>query len=156
MNIPEAIAVGLPDRSLAVNMSTNYFAGYPQWPELLLRLGIIGASLLMLLSIAALCLERRGDGVLPILRGIAGILLVVLAASLISHAFHPSVWSRIAETINEHSKVQPAVITADILDAFERAPLIVAGMVFCGGQILLNWMPRKLPAAQSEPNRAAA
>jgi hypothetical protein len=156
MNVPEAIAVGLPDRSLAVNMATNYFAGYPQWPELLLRLGVIGASLLTVLSIAALCLDRRGDGVIPILRGIAGILLVVFAASLVSHAFHPSVWSRIAEKMNEHGKPQPVVIVADFLDAFERAPLILAAAVFCGGQILLNWMPRKLPAAENEPDRVAA
>jgi hypothetical protein len=58
--------------------------------------------------------------------------------------------------MNEHGKPQPAVIVADFLDAFERAPLILSAAVFCGGQILLNWMPRKSPAAQSEPNRVAA
>jgi Protein kinase domain len=156
MNIPEAIAVGLPNGSLRANLSTNYFSGYPQWPELLLRLGFVSAGLLTLLGVASLCLARRGDGALHTLRGIAGVLLLIFSASMISHAFHPSVWTAMAERINAHGTTQPAPLVADFINAFERGPLIMAGVIFCGGQVLLNWMPRKLPATQIEPNRAAA
>jgi hypothetical protein len=156
MNVPEAITVGLPNWSLNQELSTNYFAGYPTWPTLLLRLGSACAFLLMLASIGTLCLARRDDGVMHILRGIAGILLLVFAASTISHAFHPSAWTRIAMRINGPGKAQPGVILADVLDAFERGPLILAGVIFCGGQILLNWVPRRMPAPQVEPNRVAA
>ncbi len=156
MNIPEAIAVGLPNGSLRTDLSTNLFAGYPQWPELLLRLGFIGASLLSILSIASLCLARRHDGGLHIVRGVSGATLLIFSAAMISHAFHPSVWTSIAERMSAHGTTQPAPMIADFLDAFERRPLIMAGIIFCGGQVLLNWMPRKTTAAQVEPTRAAA
>jgi hypothetical protein len=156
MNVPDAISVGLPSWSVTHELTRNYFVGYPAWPALLLKLGTVGAVVASVMSALMLSLDRRDQGMFHILCGIGGILLVVLGACLVAHAFHPSVWDRLSTLVNSPGQPQPAAIVADVLDAFERGPLILAAATFCGGMILLNCCGRKLPSAPVEMNRAAA
>jgi hypothetical protein len=138
LNLSEAIAAGLPEPRVAADLNKRVFPDYPAWPELLQRLGQSGAVVLSLLGLLALALARRRAGVGHLLRGVIGALMLVGSAAMISRAFHPSVWTEVAELANTH---RPTAAVARFTDAFERGPLIACGVMFLMSQIFLSWPP---------------
>jgi hypothetical protein len=154
LNVPEALSVGLPDQSFTNELNHRVFAGYPDWPALLLRLDRAAATLLLLLGIAAMTLGRRAGGATHIFRGLFGIGALVTAIALLGKAFYVATWSQIADELTTHHAV---AAVARFLDGFDRAPLILAGVFFIFSQVLLAWPPRKReqPAAPAAPAAAA-
>ena len=156
LEFPQALAAGVPDPSLTRELNNDLFNGYPAWPQLLERLATFTTVLLAILALLATLVARRRCGIAHLLRGLAGITLIMTAALPLEGSFltrrnvlHP--WAVVAEHIDRNA---PAAAVAALVDAFEAPVLLLAALWFVTGVVVLLWPAREAaasPAATTTP-----
>jgi hypothetical protein len=148
IDLPKALSVGLPDTHTLRTLDREIFPGYPQWPELLLRIGILITSMLTILTLAACATARRRGGILHVLRGILGISTLLVSIALVGAAFSRNGWWNVAEQVHlQHA----AAALAAFMDGFNPRALLLAAVTFMIATVLLAW-----PTAVADRNVATS
>jgi len=139
LDVPEALSMGLPDAHTLRTLDQQIFPGYPQWPALLLRVGIVLSGVLAMLALAACATARRRGGMLHVARGVLGIATMLVSVALIGAAFSRNAWWEVADKVHLN---QHAAALAAFLDRFDPRVLLLAAAAFIVATVLLVWPAR--------------
>ncbi|HEX8525102.1 MAG TPA: serine/threonine-protein kinase [Tepidisphaeraceae bacterium] len=140
IDVPRAIAAGIPDQSLRRSFAAT-FSDYPEWPMLLTRLGTFAAAIFAFVAVGLAILARRQAGAYHILRGVLGSLLMLLAAILLNPAFRSFPWDEIGHLLGRN---RSTAALAAAIDGISAPPLVMALCVLLLSATLLAW-PRPAP-----------
>jgi hypothetical protein len=140
LDLPGAVAAGLPDRALA-NELNNLF-GYSQWPSLVFKLGVIAVPSIALLATIFLVAARRQAEFLHILRAVVGVAGLLLVCPIVYESLYwmrRQGWEPIASMIADN-RIGPALET--FIDRIDGA-VVMAPILFLVSFIVLAWPPRR-------------
>jgi hypothetical protein len=138
LDLPQAIALDLPDHRVAADIRRHLFGDFQNWPELARQLLYGVATLLTMLAVGFTMLARRHTSFFHILRGMIGIAGLILAITVLTSDFNAQyVWSSVAVEMNRH-QAAPAV------DAFLR-PFRNPGPIIAAGICLVSFLILSLP-----------
>ena len=140
LDLPRAVAMGLPDPNTARQIREAFFGDFPNWPRLMQQ--ILGAVALVLgtLAIGTMILSRRKTTILHALRGIAGIGGLLLAIALLTVDFRSEqTWGQVSQWVRLDQ-------TGPAMDAFLEqfrtpAPIVSAGI--CLVSLLILSVPAR-------------
>ncbi len=135
LRLPEAAVAGLPDPGLARELEKEF--GYPQWPGLVERIGVLLMGTFAFISAAMLVAARRHDGAKHVSRAIVGIIGVVVAVCPLLHETFANVcWQTVAALVNDR---KGAMALESVLNSVNTTGAVIGGMVLLISIILLSW-----------------
>jgi hypothetical protein len=140
LNIPAAIAVGLPDATVAHNFSRDFFGDFQGWPLLMVQILWGVATFLTILSIGMLMLARRHTTVPHLLRGFVGVAGLLAAVVVLCAGFSGQVWNNVAANVQMHQQGQA-------MDAFLQ-PFRNHGPIVAAGICLVSFLILSIPSCR--------
>jgi hypothetical protein len=148
LHLPYFVAAGFPEPEISIEMEK--FFGYPEWPELVMRFGMIAMVILLLIASVFVIIGRRHLGASHLLRAVLGLAGFVFAVTMFSDALSRS--SRYSEEVvrmlNSH-QIGPAL---DKLLRFSNTEAaITAGVIFLASVVILAWPARRKKTVLSQP-----
>lgn len=147
LDIPGAIQAGVFGEEAAREISRELFNGYPRWPLLVNRLGIVLAALLTLAAVAFQIPARRPSGAMHILRGVLGTGLLLFTAPVLNEAYHGYRWNTDGgwKAVAQLSLTEQFAGALDqFLSYFQGPPTLIACLMFIAALFLLGWPARRV------------
>ncbi len=138
LHLPHFVAAGWLNTSLA--SEAEQFFGYPQWPELVLRLGTITTVVLLLLAAVFMVIGRRHLGIRHLMRAIFGLGALFFAIMLFTEGIEGYPFGKVQESLNS-GQIGPAF--ERLLDCCTGEEAIFAAFIFLVSIIILAWPPRR-------------
>jgi hypothetical protein len=137
-DVPDFIAAGLADPSLAIHLQRDVF-GTAEWPAFVQRMlcGIV--VMLMFIAMSFVTLARRSRGGLHILRGLLGIVTFFFSILILGKAFYSSIWQDIAN--QGHLLPGQALMLA--INHVSGGGLVCSAIVFMLGVLMIGWPARR-------------
>ncbi len=147
LQLPEMIAAGFPDPSLAAELTRGL--GYADWPNLFHRIGRTAVFGLCVASAVLLMLSRRGGGAWHMMRAVSGVGLFFLACvmswSVIPDWTATQLWAEIRSLV-EGNQIGPAI--ERLLDAGQGRALVLMVLALVSAVVVLLWpASREVPLA---------
>ena len=140
LHLPYFVAAGWPDPHAASEL--EQFFGYPGWPELVMRFGMIITVIMLLLASVFVIVGRRHLGASHLIRAVLGLAGFVFAVMMLSDAL--SLSSRysgeVVKMLNSR-QIGPALDKLLRLSNTEAA--IYAGIIFLTSVVILAWPARR-------------
>jgi len=148
LRVPELIAAGFPDASLAREFDQMF--GYSGWPRLLDRLASTLAMLFLLAAVILLTLARRRAGAAHTGRAVLAAIGLVFTAMLLYETFYRVNWAILMSKIDE-DQIGPAI--EQFLDYANPKSALVSAVMLVGSILMLAWPEKRrtmvLPASGS-------
>jgi len=138
LHLPHFIEAGWLNTGLA--SEAEQFFGYPQWPELVVRLGTITTVVLLLLAAVFMVMGRRHLGIIHLLRSVLGLGGLFSAIFLFIDCIGGYRFRNIQESLNA-GQLGPAF--ERLLDSCTDGEAIFAAFVFLFSILILAWPPRR-------------
>ena len=139
LRLPEAVAAGLPDPSLARELNRDAFPDYPDWPRLVQSIARTIGIMLTLMAIGMCTIARRRAGMMHITRGLVGLSLFVASILVLGQALRHIDWHIIAAYVQAN---RPTAAVAQAMEWATGGLLILAAMIFVAAPIFLVWPAR--------------
>jgi hypothetical protein len=140
IDVPGMLAAGLPDPRIGNELARDVFAGSVNWPTLMRGMMWAAVSLLLSIGVTGVIFSRRRGGGAHMIRGVVGVLGVLLSLYPIFLAVtHSRLWTAVA-----HRKAQ--VISDAAMEAVLQrlAPAgIAAFVIVVVSSIVLFWPARR-------------
>jgi hypothetical protein len=133
-DVPDFIAAGLADPSLAIHLQRDVFST-AEWPAFVQRMlcGIV--VMLMFIAMSFVTLARRSRGGLHILRGLLGVVTFFFSILILGKAFYSSIWQDIAN--QGHLLPGQALMLA--INHVSGGGLVASAIVFMLGVLMIGW-----------------
>ncbi len=138
LHLSHFIAAGWLAPGLA--SEAEQFFGYPQWPELVIRLGTIITAALLILAAVFMILGRRHLGVRHLLRAVFGLGGLFFAILFFIDSIGGPRFKSIQESLNAR-QIGPAF--ERLLDICTYDEAVFAAIIFLVSIIILAWPPRR-------------
>jgi F0F1-type ATP synthase assembly protein I len=140
LHLPYFVAAGWPDPHAASEL--EQFFGYPGWPELVMRFGMIVTVILLLLAAVFVIVGRRHLGASHLIRAVLGLAGFVFAVMMLSDALSLSGhYSEEVVRMLNSKQIGPALDKLLRLSNTEAA--IFAGIIFLASVVILAWPARR-------------
>jgi len=137
LHIPHFVAAGWPNAQLSAQIER--FFGYPDWPELVMRLGTIVVVILLLLAGVCIIIGRRHLGVRHMLRAILGLMAFFCVLLVFSDAMSGSYFQDVVNMLNSQ-QIGPAF--DKLLRSTHNEQAAFAGVLFLLSVVVLAWPAR--------------
>ncbi len=137
LHIPHFVAAGWPNAQLSAQI--EQFFGYPDWPELVMRLGTILVVILLLLAGVCIIIGRRHLGVRHMLRAILGLMAFFCVLLIFSNAMSGYYFQEVVNMINSQ-QIGPAF--DKLLRSTHNEQAAFAGVLFLLSVVVLAWPAR--------------
>jgi hypothetical protein len=137
LHIPNFVAAGWPNAQLSTQI--EQFFGYPDWPELVMRLGTILVVILLLLAGVCIIIGRRHLGVSHMLRAVLGLMAFFCVLLIFSNAMSGSYFQEVVDMINSQ-QIGPAF--DKLLRSTHNEQAAFAGVLFLLSVVVLAWPAR--------------
>jgi hypothetical protein len=131
------VAAGWPNAQLSAQI--EQFFGYPDWPELVMRLGTILVVILLLLAGVCIIIGRRHLGVRHMLRAILGLMAFFCVLLVFSNAMSGSYFQEVVNMLNSQ-QIGPAFDM--LLRSTHNEQAAFAGVLFLLSVVVLAWPAR--------------
>jgi hypothetical protein len=152
LQLPHFIAAGWLNTGLAAD--AEQFFGYPQWPELVVRLGTIITVVLLLLAAVFMILGRRHLGIMHLFRSVLGLGGLFISIFLVIDCIRGYRFGNIQQALNA-GQIGPAF--EKLLDSCMDGEVIFAAFVFLFSIFILAWPPsRKQTVITPVPNQGVS
>jgi len=140
LHLPYFVAAGWPEPQ--VSFELEKFFGYPGWPELVMRFGMIVTVILLLLAAVFVIVGRRHLGASHLIRAVLGLAGFVGAVMMLSDALSLSgrYSGEVVRMLNSH-QIGPALDKLLRLSNTEAA--VFAGIIFLTSVVILAWPARR-------------
>jgi hypothetical protein len=137
------VAAGFPDPEISQEMEK--FFGYPGWPELVMRFGMIVTVILLLVAAVFVIVGRRHLGASHLIRAVLGLAGFVGAVMMLSDAlsFSGRYSEEVVRMLNSR-QIGPALDKLLRLSNTEAA--VFAGIIFLTSVVILAWPARRKQA----------
>lgn len=143
VHVPQIIAAGFPDPSLADELQR---AMGPGWPALLQQIGAALVIVLFLFATVCLIIARRNAGGMHLVRAVLGIFGLLSVQMVIRTAFDHADSLGLAEVLRGHNVEQHL---AAFFESVQTGPLYTAAGLFVLSVVLLAWPPKRNRAVLS-------
>jgi hypothetical protein len=137
LHIPYFVAAGLPNAQLSAQI--EQFFGYPDWPELVMRLGTVVVVILLLLAGVCIIIGRRHLGVTHMLRAVLGLMAFFCVLLVFSDAMSGSYFQEVVDMLNAE-QIGPAF--DKLLLSTQNKKAAAAGVLFLLSVVVLAWPAR--------------
>jgi hypothetical protein len=137
LHLPHFIAAGWPNTQ--VSGQIEQFFGYPDWPELVMRLGTIIVVILLLLAGICIIIGRRHLGVNHMLRVVLGLMALFCVLIVFSDAMSGSYFYDVVNLYNSQ-QIGPAFDM--LLESMQNKKAASAGVLFLLSVVVLAWPAR--------------
>ncbi|MHC4539986.1 MAG: protein kinase domain-containing protein, partial [Planctomycetota bacterium] len=134
LHIPHFVAAGWPNTQLSAQM--EQFFGYPDWPELVMRLGTIMVVILLLLAGIFTVIGRRHLGARHMIRAVLGLIAFFCVLLVFSDAMSGSYFQEVVNLLNSQ-QIGPAFDKLLISTQNEKAAS--AGVLFLLSVVVMAW-----------------
>jgi len=138
LHIPHFVAAGWPNTQLAAQM--EQFFGYPNWPELVMRMGTIVVVIFLLLAGIFTIIGRRHLGARHMLRALLGLIAFFCVLLIFSDAMSGYYFQDVVNMINS-KQIGPAFDL--LLRSTHNEQAAFAGVLFLVSIIVLAWPARQ-------------
>jgi hypothetical protein len=137
LHLPHFVAAGWPDPQVSAQIEE--FFGYPDWPELVMRLGTVVVVLLLLLAGVCIIIGRRHLGVTHMLRAVLGLMAFFCVLIVFSDAMSGSYFQEVVNMINAE-QIGPAF--DKLLLSTQNKKAASAGVLFLLSVVVMAWPAR--------------
>jgi len=137
LHIPHFVAAGWPNTQLSAQI--EQFFGYPDWPELVMRMGTIVVVILLLLAGVCIIIGRRHLGVRHMLRAVLGLMAFFCVLLVFSDAMSGSYFQEVVNMLNSQ-QIGPAF--DKLLRSTHNEQAAFAGVLFLLSVVVLAWPAR--------------
>jgi hypothetical protein len=137
LQIPYFVAAGWPNAQLSAQI--EQFFGYPDWPELVMRMGTILVVILLLLAGVCIIIGRRHLGVRHMLRAILGLMAFFCVLLIFSDAMSGSYFQDVVSMLNSQ-QIGPAF--DKLLRSTHNEQAAFAGVLFLLSVVVMAWPAR--------------
>ncbi len=153
VDVPGMLHAGVPTPEVKQDLEADFFSAIPdQWPQLMRQAGMLAVGILVVASLTMLMFARRSFGVMHMLRGVVGVMGLLLAMVPLSQAFQrQGGWIGIGAYVS-HKQYAEAV--NQVLQNFQTSDAVVAAVIFLVSIIILSWPPRKATPEPAAPKGA--
>lgn len=138
LHLPQIVAGGFPDPSLAQEMADHF--GRPDWAGMLEQAGFVLFTLLLIIATTVTLFVRRHDGAIHILRALAGNFGLWMVFRLLNGCL-PVLDANLLNSVKQGQPFGP--ILENLLHPAEPMVLMVAVAVFLISMAVLAWPPKK-------------
>ncbi|HMB95940.1 MAG TPA: TM2 domain-containing protein, partial [Tepidisphaeraceae bacterium] len=137
LDLPNAANVGIFGPKFTNNLQANVFNGYPQWPELAHKLGVVIMAIVFLIGVVAMLFARSHGGVAYQIRGGLAVAGLILTTAILHLAFaFTTAWTDMAPQLAQ-KKIPAAIDT--FLNHWRGDWAAGAGLVFLVSIVLMAW-----------------
>jgi hypothetical protein len=137
LHLPHFVAAGLPNPQISAQI--EQFFGYPDWPELVMRLGTIMVVILLLLAGVCIIIGRRHLGVTHMLRAVLGLMAFFCVLLVFSDAMSGSYFQEVVNMLNSQ-QIGPAF--DKLLLSTQNKKAASAGVLFLLSVVVMAWPAR--------------
>ena len=137
LHIPHFVAAGWPNAQLSTQI--EQFFGYPDWLELVMRMGTIVVVILLLFAGVCIIIGRRHLGVRHMLRAILGLMAFFCVLLVFSDAMSGSYFQDVVNMLNSQ-QIGPAF--DKLLRSTHNEQAAFAGVLFLLSVVVLAWPAR--------------
>ena len=137
LHLPHFVAAGWPNAQLSAQI--EQFFGYPDWPELVMRMGTIVVVILLLFAGVCIIIGRRHLGVRHMLRAILGLMAFFCVLLVFSDAMSGSYFQDVVNMLNSQ-QIGPAF--DKLLRSTHNEQAAFAGVLFLLSVVVLAWPAR--------------
>ena len=137
LHLPHYVAAGWPNPQVSAQI--EQFFGYPDWPELVMRLGTVLVVILLLLAGICIIIGRRHLGVTHMLRAVLGLMAFFCVLLVFSDAMSGSYFHEVVNMINAE-QIGPAV--DKLLLSTQNKKAASAGVLFLLSVVVMAWPAR--------------
>ncbi len=146
LHVPHFVAAGWPDRGLAMEME-NLF-GYPEWPGLMMSLGMMLSVVLMLVAAVCIIMGRRHLGARHLLRAVFGLGGFICAILWLADGIGWRFDREISELLGS-DQAGPAFEA--LLRALSSGYGVFPMLTFLASVVILAWPPRRKKETMLNP-----
>jgi len=137
LHLPHFIAAGWPNAQLSAQI--EQFFGYPDWPELVMRLGTVVVVVLLMLAGVCIIIGRRHLGVTHMLRAVLGLMAFFCVLIVFSDAMSGSYFQEVVNMLNAE-QIGPAF--DKLLLSTQNKKAASAGVLFLLSVVVMAWPAR--------------
>jgi len=137
LHLPHFVAAGWPNPQVSAQI--EQFFGYPDWPELVMRLGTVLVVILLLLAGICIIIGRRHLGVPHMLRAVLGLMAFFGVLLVFSDAMSGSYFQEVVNMLNAE-QIGPAF--DKLLLSTQNKKAASAGVLFLLSVVVLAWPAR--------------
>ena len=130
--------VGASDPGFARSME-EAFGGYTEWPELFMRLGMIGTAGLLVIAAIFIVTGRRHLGARHLIRGVLGLGGLFATVMWLSDGI---AWG-FRRGMNDLSSQPLGVVLERMLKGCQNEEVVIAGVFFLVSVVILAWPARR-------------
>jgi len=145
LGLPQAVAAGLPDASLARELERDVF-GTPTWPNLVRQIAQAASIITMLFAAIFLIVARGRAGAAHMIRAALGTAGLLAALHMLGEALGRIDWQLIATKAND-PKAGPGAAIETFLNGARSNMAAAAGCAVLASIFILAW-PEKRPVSQ--------
>jgi hypothetical protein len=140
LDLPAAANVGVFGPKVISNLQQNVFNGYPQWPILAHKVGLVAMGIAFLAGVVAMLFARSSGGVAYQIRGAIGVAGLLALTAIVHSAFSSTTaWVEISPLVAQR---QFPVAVDTFLNHWAGDQVFAAGLVLLISIVLLAWPPR--------------
>jgi hypothetical protein len=137
LHLPHFVAAGWPNPQVSAQI--EQFFDYPDWPELVMRLGTVVVVILLLLAGVCIILGRRHLGVTHMLRAVLGLMAFFCVLIVFSDAMSGSYFHEVVNMVNAE-QIGPAF--DKLLLSTQNKKAAAAGVLFLLSVVVMAWPAR--------------
>ena len=134
LHIPYFVAAGWPDPEIASEL--EQFFGYPEWPDLVMRMGTALVTILLLFAAVFMIIGRRHLGARHLLRAVLGLAGFLWAVMMFIDQVSGYRFNEVVDMLNSQ---QIGSAVERLLEICSHEGVIFAGIVFLVSVVVLAW-----------------